>query len=389
MSHSPVLPIASRRTLLRWCAGVPMLAAISGHATLAAASDPALPWRLAGSDSYSDPRMRALSWAILVPNPHNLQPWIAVLEPDGSITLLAEPARRLPVTDPYDRQLTIGFGAFLEMLRMAAASEGRPIYVDPLPEGEDPSLLSAKPVARIRLGDPAGAEADPLFQQARARRTNKASYDVTRPVPEAHATALRNASRAPEGVAVLLQSDRVRALIELCSAAGLVEFGTPRAARESIGWMRFGAAEIAAAPDGINIGGPMIEQLLAANRLDRSRLADPAAPETKMVIDAYAVPLRTAMGFVVLTSPTNDRRAQLAVGRDWLRIQLAATPLGLGLHPYSQPLQEFPEMAPHYAEAHRMLAPQGGTVQMVARLGFGPEVQAKPRWPVEQRTRRS
>jgi hypothetical protein len=30
---------------------------------------------LGGAGQYDDPRMRALSWAILAPNPHNLQPW--------------------------------------------------------------------------------------------------------------------------------------------------------------------------------------------------------------------------------------------------------------------------------------------------------------------------
>ena len=32
--------------------------------------------------------------------------------------------RRLPVTDPQDRQITIGLGAFLELMRMAAAQDG-------------------------------------------------------------------------------------------------------------------------------------------------------------------------------------------------------------------------------------------------------------------------
>ncbi len=33
----------------------------------------------------------------------------------------AELLRRLPQTDPYDRQITIGFGAFLELAAIAAA----------------------------------------------------------------------------------------------------------------------------------------------------------------------------------------------------------------------------------------------------------------------------
>ncbi len=40
-------------------------------------------------------------------------------------------------------------------------------------------------------------------------------------------------------------------------------------------------------------------------------------------------------------------------------------------------------MAEVRAEAHRMLAPEGGTVQMLGRVGYGPEVARTPRWPLE------
>ena len=34
-----------------------------------------VPWDLAGGPDYADLRMKALSYAILAPNPHNRQPW--------------------------------------------------------------------------------------------------------------------------------------------------------------------------------------------------------------------------------------------------------------------------------------------------------------------------
>jgi hypothetical protein len=51
--------------------------------------------------------------------------------------------------------------------------------------------------------------------------------------------------------------------------------------------------------------------------------------------------------------------------------------------PLSQALQEYPEMAVPYGEIHSRLAPRGGTVQMFARIGYGPEVTPSPRWPLE------
>jgi hypothetical protein len=87
--------------------------------------------------------------------------------------------------------------------------------------------------------------------------------------------------------------------------------------------------------------------------------------------------------FVWTTTPGNGRVAQLEAGRDWLRLDLAANAAGLGIQPLSQALQEYPEMAGLFGQVHAKLAPDGGTVQMLARIGYGPVVNQSPRWPLE------
>ena len=66
-----------------------------------------------------------------------------------------------------------------------------------------------------------------------------------------------------------------------------------------------------------------------------------------------------------------------------MRIHLAATREGVAMQPLSQALQEYPEMAGHYKQAHELLAPSGGTVQMLARLGYADTVLPSPRWSLE------
>ncbi len=96
----------------------------------------------------------------------------------------------------------------------------------------------------------------------------------------------------------------------------------------------------------------------------------------------------TAMAFVWIRTRGNSRTTQLGVGRAWVRMNLKAAELGLGIHPLSQALQEYAEMQPHFAAVHRMLAADGGQrVQMLGRLGYGPEVGPSPRWPLETRFR--
>jgi len=89
--------------------------------------------------------------------------------------------------------------------------------------------------------------------------------------------------------------------------------------------------------------------------------------------------------YAVITSAGNTRFEQIDAGRDWIRLQLAATSQGLAMQPVSQALQEYPEMAAHYRQAHELLASPGQTVQMLGRLGYGPEIDPSPRWPLETR----
>ncbi len=47
-----------------------------------------------------DIRKRLLAYAILAPNPHNMQPWIVDLQTPGQIDLYCDRTRLLPQTDP-------------------------------------------------------------------------------------------------------------------------------------------------------------------------------------------------------------------------------------------------------------------------------------------------
>ena len=93
--------------------------------------------------------------------------------------------------------------------------------------------------------------------------------------------------------------------------------------------------------------------------------------------------LSSTQAYAVIRTAGNAREDQIEAGRRWLRLNLTTTALGLALHPVSQALQEYPEMEAHYAAAHAMLAEPGETVQMLGRLGHGPDAPVSPRWPVE------
>lgn len=361
----------SRRKMIGLIGGGVVLAATATAGGFLATRRPTralAPWSAAGT--YTEPRMKALSYAILAPNPHNRQPWVAELQGGDQLIIHRDKALNLPETDPFDRQLTIGMGCFLELLRMAAAENGHALETDLFPQGDD------GPVAVIRFTK--GGTKDPLFAHVFDRHTNRNGYE-DRAIGADVQASLAEFSKIKSG-----QAD-VAALRTLTWEAMEIEMTTKHVMMESVELMRFGKAEIEANPDGISLGGPFLESLMLVGMLGREDQADQTSASFKQGLDMIQKTMIATNAYAVITSKSNTRVDQVNAGRDWIRMQLAATAHGLAMQPVSQALQEYPEMAAHFAQVHEMLAAPGETVQMLGRLGYGPAIDASPRWPLETR----
>jgi hypothetical protein len=371
----------SRRQTLALIGGGTILAASAGVGWEITRPLPTAlaPWGQAGR--YDDPRMRALSWAILAPNSHNLQPWKVDVSVPGQVVLYPDPERLLPETDPFNGQITVSLGCFLELMRMAALQDGLAVETQLFPEGEDAAGLDARPVAICRFG-PTTAAPDPLFAHAAARRSNKEPYDMTRAVPVEVLQRIASVARHTR-VGVTSDAEEVAAFRDLTLRAMEIEIDTPRTFGESVDLFRIGRREVEANPDGLEFHGPAFEAMRLFGLFTREAARDPASTAFRQGRAATLAPIGTAMAHIWQVTQGNDRATQIETGRDWLRLNLAATAEGVGFHPLSQALQEYPEMAELYRAVHDRLAPEGGTVQMLSRLGYGPATGPAPRWPLD------
>ena len=374
-------PTLTRRAAL---GGVAL--SIAGCWLRSADAGPAEPAALANPD----PRIRYAAWAIQAPNSHNRQPWLVRLDPDGGLTLFCDLDRRLPVTDPFDRQILISLGCFVELFRMAAAEEKTGVEITMFPEGEPQPRLDRRPVARLSLL-PGTTRPDPLFAAAGARRSAKQPFDMATPPTPAEFAHLRASLLTPDAFGASADPAMTARLRDITIEAGKTESLTPRTHQETVDLIRLGRSQIAASPDGVALGGPMIEELLSKGLLKVTDLSDPASNAFQMMLKLQSETALATPAYVWTTTVGNDRKTQLIAGRDWLRLNLAATQLGLGFHPMSQCLQEFPEMAKSYADIREALdVPGDRTVQLLARLGrpLGQTVRSALRWPVESRIMR-
>ncbi len=376
----------NRRSFLLGASGAAACVMIGGGAWISTRDiDAALtPWALSDRN-FQDPRLAALAYAILAPNPHNQQPWKIELVGNDGVIVHPDTARFLPQTDPPNRQITLGYGAFLELFAQAASAIGHTAMIEMFPDGADAQALDERPIASIRLVQ-SEAPTDPLFETILNRRTNRQPFDMERPVVSDQMRALVNATGFEEALGWTSDSDRVSRITAINKRAWAIEMTTADAHGESTRLTRIGAAEVNAQPDGISLYGPVIEGLSLTSAFTRKGMAEEGSFAFTQTQDFYASLIEATPTYAWLTSPDNTREAQIEAGRRWARLNQLAGQNGIAFHPISQALQEFPEMRGSFADIHAELGVERpGRVQGLFRLGYADAPGPSPRWPLTEK----
>lgn len=363
---------------------------IGGVGVVTSAHGPGLakaraPWTRAG-ESLGDPRLDALAYAILAPNPHNRQPWQFDLVAEDRIDVYVDLERRLPHTDPFDRQITIGFGCMLELLRIAAAEQGYRAEITPFPDGQAYPRLNGNRIAQVRFAQIAEIETDPLFESILKRRSTKEPYDTARPVAQDAIDKLISGGGNALDIGGTIDAAQRDRIIELAWEGFQIELATDLTRRESVDLMRIGNREVVDNPDGIDMGGVPMGLLKMTGIINRKDLDTPGSTAYNEGLKMYDPIIHSAQGFVWVKAEENTRLSQLDAGQAWVRMNLAAQQNGVCVHPLSQILQEFPEMAEPYEAIRAELGVQpNGVIHMLGRVGYTKFPAASPRWPIESK----
>jgi nitroreductase len=301
-----------------------------------------------------------LTAAALAPSVHNTQPWRFRLTRDR-IELHPDPMRRLPATDPEDRELRLSCGAALFNLRLALRDHGVRPLVTLMPGADAPGAL-----ATIRRGGhrDLDEETRQLIKAIPARRSNRKPFRDA-PVPVEHRHALvRAAERERSWLHVVTDRDERARLQRLVAKAQRIQAAAPNVRAELTDWTGPRAG------DGI----PPKSAGVRPAPQDEWALRDFHAAERTSAKDYESDPL-----IVVLCSFYNGPLAELQAGQALQRVLLTATTLGLSASFMSQAI----EVRPVRDELRRAL---GGTLepQTILRIGFGSPVPASPRRAVRE-----
>jgi hypothetical protein len=275
----------------------------------------------------------------------------------------ADPSRALPVADPAGRELLVACGAALENLRLAARHSGRAASVE---------LLASRPrgiVARLRLEEerPPDAGDEPLFAAIRRRSTNRFSFE-DRPLPAGLVTQL--ARDAAEGGASLRAVEpNVRpAVADLVAEGDRAQWADPRFRAELAAWTRPGALDgLPPWARGLSGAAAAVDRLLL-------RVAARVAPEERR---DRRFALHTP-ALLALSTRDDAPRDWVRAGVAFQRVLLRAAAAGLSASYFSAAIA-----VPAVRARLREVLGETGSPQVLFRVGYGREVRATPRRPVE------
>lgn len=361
-------PSPTRRRLLLAAATAP-LAAAGGCARPGPdyATAVADTWRDTppGSVNNRDQLEREIvRFALLSPSHRNRQPWRFELGP-GWITLLPDPARRLPVADPDDRQLHVSVGAALQTMIASAAAAGLAAYPEPVADGV---RVNYRP-------DVAGTQV--LYDAVLKRQTARVPFSTEAPPPALVDRLVRNATiDGVEALVVTEPAGRERVL-ELTVAAAEKQLRDPAWLAEYLGWYRFDAGEALAQRDGVYgaaSGYPGIPGWLGRRLFDL--VTTPARERVR-----WTEQLQGTGALMILATPGNDPAAWRSLGRAYQQVALVATANGLRSAP-ANPAVEDPATAATLAAD---LGLRTAKSLFVLRVGTGgPELPRSLRRPLAE-----
>ncbi|MFC6084193.1 Acg family FMN-binding oxidoreductase [Sphaerisporangium aureirubrum] len=291
---------------------------------------------------------RLLVAAGQAPSVQNTQPWSLRFVRRESVELYADPGRRLTVSDPRGRSLTVSCGAALFNLRLAIRQAGyRPLVAPRSHPGPGPLAM----VFMTEAGPP-GPGGHRLYEAIPVRRTNREPYDAA-PIAPGVLAELRIAASREGACLVPLDGQAVTDMLEYAAMAEDQLALDPLYLAELARW---GLPAFVRGP--APAGDPPLTRRFGAR--ERSAGFEPR-PQ-----------------FAVLTT-AGDRPADwLRAGQALQRVLLTATVHGLSASFLNQAL-DLRDMRGRTDPRHRR-----GHPQMIIRLGHGPAVPRAPRRPAAE-----
>lgn len=348
------------------------------------------PWEITYSQKFEDPRIRLIAHGLLAANGHNMQPWKIRLDRDNPLAfyLYADGDRLTNEVDPFARQMMVTQGTFLEYVKIAGDELGYKSTVELFPQGDydEQQLLESMnttPVAKITLTKD-NPLSSPLYDPIFLPDTNRVAYQSTKLTSEQIDQLINLTTDANISIKIFQDKENVDKLGSYAMKAATIEAGVTRVMKESE--IIFRANEYQKnkfrygfSVEGKGTSGLMRHLMQGLVTLFPSMNSGQAAEN--MFIKSAQTSVDNTPAYAMIITKDNSRSSQIQSGMLYSKLTLTAHRLGFVVQPLSQALEEYPEMKEPYNSIHHDYASDGGTIQVLVRLG-------KPTKEVPQSMRR-
>jgi hypothetical protein len=338
----------------------------------------------AEAKGFEYPILKAISTGITAPNPHNVQPWKVKIINPTEMLLFVDEKRLLPVTDPPTRQIHIGQGTFLELLKVGAAKMSYKSEIKLFPEGEyTREEIGKKPVAKVSLIQDTSTRS-PLYEYVTKRTTDRSEYYGDE-LSKSEAEKLSSLGKAESSeLGFILGKKEILPYIDIFNKAMEVESYTRHLNDESRIWFRFSDTEIQKKRDGIALPDQGVTGFtrFMAETFFMGPEPDKFNNKTglEVFLSRYRKKIDSTKGIVYWKTKTNTMKDWVLTGMDYARFHLGTVALGFKMHPLSQVLQEYAEMETLRGDFEKKMGIMGKEkIQMIARLGRGDYFYLTPR----------
>ena len=335
----PTRPAVTRRTFLKRAGATTLVAVVGGGVYRAddrgvfsvGQGEAYEPWRTWREEQAGGP-MALVQSAILASNPHNSQPWLFQVG-ETRVDVFADTTRNINNIDPFLREKHVGLGCAVENAVLTARALGYRPGVLLFPDPADPAH-----VARIDL-TPGDRVPSALYDAIPNRHTNRAAYDVERPVPPEVLGAIASLNTEPDIDLRWFTGAARGPFGEATVAATEALVADAEQMQDSDAWLRLGWDQTQRERDGISLdaNGSSLWQRSFLKMLPNSQLGGSAQSNNvfRSATASIQVPTASAFGLIVVRDADSDVQ-RLNGGRFWQRLHLWATAQGLAVQPLSQ-----------------------------------------------------
>ena len=186
----------------------------------------------------------------------------------------------------------------------------------------------------------APAALTPPYEAIARRHTNRYGYVRARPLPAAAIDAFKAAAADPQLRLFLYDEGSIRRRFDAAAISATEEIvADKQMIEDSHAWFRDGPAELARERSGLALDTAGLSPLILA--VAKMLPALPAEQSHGQWLNATRethLPTAPLVGFIAVRD-RYDRPQSLLAGRAWQRMHLAATTLGLAMHPINQPVE--------------------------------------------------